>query len=265
MQLRVTDSRKMLGVWSAPSGSDKKHPEEVVVGKTTKWVDRLKNSHLQVHLAWKAYHFQLWPGICYGLSKLATPLHDVKSILHKLEFEMLSPLGVNQHMKTEWRKLAWEFGGIGLFNISIAQFISWLEVLLQHYGAGFTTSRKLQASIEATQLEEGCKGNPLNEDYHTLGRLATEEWVKAVWERASHDRFTITLNYPMQDPPWERESNLVEIFLENGKTGSELRSINKCRIFHQAIYLSCLSTAEGKKLDPIYFLPPQVNKRMSFH
>ncbi len=111
----------------------------------------------------------------------------------------------------------------------------------------------------------GCKGNPLNEDYHTLGRLATEGWVKAVWERALHYRFTITLDYPMQDPPWERDRNLVEIFLENGKTGSELCSINKCRISHQAIYLSCLSTAEGKNLDPIYLLPPQVNEKMSFH
>jgi hypothetical protein len=264
-QLRVTDSKKMLGVWSAPCGSDKKHLEEVVVGKTTKWIGRLKNSHMPVHLAWKAYHFQLWPGICYGLSTMATPLDEVRKILHKLEFEMLSPLGVNQHMKTEWRKLAREFGGIGLFDIPIEQFIGWLEVLLQHYGAGFTTSRKLQASIEATQLEVGCNGNPLNEDFHTLGRLATEGWVKAVWERALHYRFTITLDYPMQAPPRERDRNLVEIFLENGKKGNELRSINRCRISHQAMYLSCLSTAEGRNLDPTYLLPPKAIKRTSFY
>jgi hypothetical protein len=60
-QLHVTDSWKMLGVWSSPNGSDKKHLQEVVMGKTTKWVGRLKNSHLPVHLAWKAYCFQLWP------------------------------------------------------------------------------------------------------------------------------------------------------------------------------------------------------------
>jgi hypothetical protein len=71
---------------------------------------------------------------------LATPLQDVENILHKLEFEMLSAMGNNQHVKTEWRKLAREFGGIGLFNIPIEQFISWIEVLLQHYGADFTTS-----------------------------------------------------------------------------------------------------------------------------
>jgi hypothetical protein len=56
-QLCVMDSRKMLGVWSFPNGSDNKHLQEVVIKKTTKWVGKLKNSHLPVHLAWKAYRF----------------------------------------------------------------------------------------------------------------------------------------------------------------------------------------------------------------
>ena len=34
-QLRVADSWKMLGVWSLPNGSDKKHLQEEVIGKTT--------------------------------------------------------------------------------------------------------------------------------------------------------------------------------------------------------------------------------------
>ncbi len=178
---------------------------------------------------------------------------------------MLSALGVNQHVKTEWRKLAWEFGGIGLFNISIEQFISWMEVLLRHYGADFTTSRKLQASIKATQLEVGCRGNPLNADYGTLGQLAKDGWVKAVWERALHYQFTIMLDYPTQDPPHEWDRDLVEIFLECGKTGNKLRALNRCRISHQAKHLSCLSTANGRNLDPIYLHPPQVSKQLSFH
>jgi hypothetical protein len=76
-----------------------------------------------------------------------------------------------------------------------------LEVLLQHYGTNFITLQKLQALIEATQLEVGCRGNPLNKDYDTLRLLATDGWVKAVWERALHYRFKVTLDYPTQVPP----------------------------------------------------------------
>jgi hypothetical protein len=101
-----------------------------------------------------------------------------------------------------------------------------MEVLLQHYGAGFITSKKLQASLEAMQLKRGCSGNPLNKDYSTLGPLATEGWVKAVWERASHYAYNISLDYPTERPPRKGNRNLVMIFLESGKLGKELVSLN---------------------------------------
>jgi hypothetical protein len=63
LQLPVTEGRKMLGVQSLPTGLDTKHLQEVVLGKTSKWVGRLKNAHLPTYLAWKAYQFQLWPSI----------------------------------------------------------------------------------------------------------------------------------------------------------------------------------------------------------
>jgi hypothetical protein len=264
-QLLVTEGKKMLGVWSSPTGSDTKHLQEVVLGKMSKWVGRLKNAHLPVHLAWKAYRHQLWPSIRYGIGTLATSRKDIKDLLHKLEFEMLSYLGVNQHVKTEWRRLPREFGGIGLYNLSVEQFIAWMETLLQHYGAGFTTSKKLEASLEAMQLEIGCMGNPLDEDYATLGILATEGWVKAVWERASHYGYKVALDYPTEELPHSNDINLISLFLERGKTGNELISLNRCHITHQAKHLSCLSTADGKILDHIYLSPPNIKERLPFH
>jgi hypothetical protein len=57
----------------------------------------------------------------------------------------------------------------------------------------------------------------------------------------------------------------VEIFLEHGKTGNELCTLNRCRISHQAKHLSCLLTAKGRNIDRIYLLPSQVRERLSFH
>ena len=264
-QLPVTEGKKMLGVWSSPTGSDKKHLQEVILGKTSKWVGRLKNAQLPVHLAWKAYRYQLWPSIRYGLGTLATPRTDIEGLLHKLKFAMLSHLGVNQHVKTEWRRLPREFGGIGLYNLAVEQFIAWMEILLQHYGAGFTTSKKLRASLEALQLEIGCAGNPLSEEYAVLGLLATEGWVKAVWERASYYGYKVALDYPTERAPRTNDRSLMSIFLDRGKYGKELISLNRCRITHQAKYLSCISTADGKSLEDTYLSPPRTTERLSFH
>jgi hypothetical protein len=55
LQLPAMEEQKMLGVWSSPTGLDTKNLQEVVLGKTPKWVGRLKNAHLPTYLAWKAY------------------------------------------------------------------------------------------------------------------------------------------------------------------------------------------------------------------
>jgi hypothetical protein len=51
IQLPVSKPKKMLGVWSSPHGSDAKHLQEVVVGKTRTWVNCLWNANLLTHLA----------------------------------------------------------------------------------------------------------------------------------------------------------------------------------------------------------------------
>jgi hypothetical protein len=89
----------------------------------------------------------------------------MRSVLHSLKFEMLPLLGVNRHVKMEWRTIAQEFGGIGLPSLSIEQFISWAELILQHYGAKLTVSAKIKVSLQAVQLEVGCRGNPFDEDF----------------------------------------------------------------------------------------------------
>jgi hypothetical protein len=85
----------MLGVWSSPDGNDTTHLQEVVVKKAEKWVQRLKNVHLLTHLAWKTYHYQLWPGIQYRLAMLDNNTEALDPLLHNLEFKMLPFLGIN--------------------------------------------------------------------------------------------------------------------------------------------------------------------------
>jgi hypothetical protein len=118
----------------------------------------------------------------YGLSTLATETTSTQDILRKWEFELLSYLGVNKHVRTEWRTIPRELGGVGLWNFTAEQCKSWLEALLQHYGRETTIAKKMIASLEALQLEIGCAQNPLSASYILRGGLATTCWMKAIWE-----------------------------------------------------------------------------------
>jgi hypothetical protein len=185
------------------------------------------------------------------------------SLLHSLEFKILGSMGVNRHVKMEWRTLAREFGGIGLYSLTIEQFISWLEVILQHYCMGSTLSRKMHASLEALQLEVGCRGNPLNKDYGKQGGLATECWVKAVWERVWSYNFAVHLDYTTLTAPRENDQDLVVVFIEQDQKGCRLQSLNRCRIMHQLLHLSCILMKDGRQIDPLYLSPPKTGMRTS--
>jgi hypothetical protein len=173
-QTNIDEAKKMLGVWSTPSGNDTRHLEECIIAKTRTWMEQIKNSTLPTHLVWRVYRYQLWPRLRYGLGTLATRNAATSSLLHGLEFEMVSSMGVNKHVKVEWRTIAREFRGIGHFSLPVEQFICWLEMILQHCQAGCTVSSKLRATLEALQLELGCRGNPMNKNFSLQGRLTTD-------------------------------------------------------------------------------------------
>ncbi len=64
-------------------------------------------------------------------------------------------------------------------------------MLVQHFEAKTTLAKKFTATLEAMQLEIGCIGNPLLENYDNLGVLVAACWAKSFWERLHFYRFTI--------------------------------------------------------------------------
>jgi hypothetical protein len=85
-----------------------------------------------------------------------------------------------------------------------------------------------------------------------------------VWECASHYGYDISLDYPTERPPHKGNRNLVTIFQERGKLGKELVSLHQCHISHQAKHPSCISTAEGEHLDPVYLSSLLIKECLSF-
>ena len=262
-QLKTNESRKMLGVWSNPRGIDDKHIEEIVLGKSKNFLNKVKNAHLPTFLVWKAYRSSVIPGLRYGLSTLATSLQETQDVLSQCDFELLSYLGVNNRVRRVWRTIPREFGGIGLWNFTTEQCISWMEALLQHYGTNTTISKKLHASLEALQLEIGSADNPLLADFDQRGCLATSCWMKAVWERLHFYKITLNLKYNHIPLPRERDMEIVELISQYETSKKIKLSLNRCRIKHQALFLSCLATYDGTRINQAYLQPPQREEQLS--
>ena len=52
--------------------------------------------------------------------------------------------------------------------------------------------------------------------------------------------------------------------MDGGQRFRALNGLNLCRLAHKAIYFSCILTAEGTHIDPLFLQPPTEKERFSF-
>jgi hypothetical protein len=63
--------------------------------------------------------------------------------------------------------------------------------------------------------------------------------------------------------PRENDQDLVDVFIEQDQKGCRLQSLNRCRITHQLLHLSCILAADGRQIDPSYLSPPKTGMQTS--
>ena len=224
----------------------------------------MKNGHLSSHVAWIAYRLQLWPGIRYGLGTLTNDIEEANNLLSETEAKTLNTLGVVRMATTGLRRLHTTFGGFGLYNLATEQLISRVNLLLQHYHTPLTLSRKLDASIRYLQLQFGSSQNPLTLDYEKWGYLAPLSWGKMLWGSLQHFNVDIYMRYDPILSPREHDELVMNIIMATGMSKAWKASMNRCRGYLGVMFLSDMSTADGKYLEQFTFDPKENSTRSSY-
>ncbi len=245
LQGAVLVTEKALGIWSSIDGNNEAHVEHNVTKQVEKWINRMRNGHLPTKLGWIAYDFKLWAGVRYRLAVLATPLLILAGVLKKQNFRLLLFLGVNHNVKREWQTIHRAFGSIGLFSFAIEEMIGMINMFVQHFEASTMLAKKFTAMLEALQLEIGCIGNPLLENYNDLGALAMVCWAKSFWEQLRFYQFSIHMKYTTLHLPRRNDALIVTMLQRAGYTGDKLIALNRCRIANKMLFLSDITTACG--------------------
>ncbi len=139
-------------------------------------------------------------------------------------------------------------------------------MFVQHFKAGTMLAKKFTATLEALQMEIGCIGNPLLENYDDLGGLAMACWAKSFWERLHFYRFSIHMEYPTLNLPRRNNALIVTILQRASYSGDKLISLNQCRIANRMLFLLDITTACGGYVDCNLLGPrtPWLGKRSSF-
>lgn len=240
-----THAVKTLGVLTEPCGG---HATQLISirDKTNSWMQNMKNGHLPASHVWLSYLHQLRPGILYGLGTLSNDMESACRCLSDTEYQLLPLLGVNRNIKRGWRTLHQTFGGIGLMDLPVEQFICRINLLQQHYGTPSGLGHKLSASIHWLQLQLGTAGSPFNLPYVKHSNLAPISWTKCLWELL--DKYDVGLHLEYDSLPIQRDGDMeVMVFLDRFLSNSCLRaSVNRCRCYLNVMFLSDVVTLDGR-------------------
>ena len=185
-RLKSSEAVENLGLFSRPDGNNLPHIQQLQ-GRVSEWTTLVKQGHLPTRSVWASYTHQLWSGLKYGLGASSAPLAQLDSALGTADFYLLSKLGVMRSIKTPVRYIPSYFGGMGLFSITTETTSATINSFLQHYGTETPLGITLHAAlVEYLQVEIGVRGCPLTYDFGIWGELATDSWVKSLWEKSGH-------------------------------------------------------------------------------
>jgi hypothetical protein len=260
-----TDAIKSLGVFTCPSGGHQTHLD-MLCGKVKQWCSRISNGHLPASQVMMSYHFQLWPSLRYGLGALTNDWESALSCLEQTDFVILPLLGVNRNLNKSLCQLHYTFGGIGLFNLAVEQHICRVNLFCQHYGSQSIVGKKLMTSLHWLQLQIGCEGCPLLEDFATWGRLAPTSWIHSFWE--SLHQYPCSMDIQYEGVPLQRAGDITLMGLAHtyGLSGDSLLSFNCCRCYGNLLFLSDIVNASGTGVDSRFLVDGfrPLESRLSF-
>ena len=87
-------------------------------------------------------------------------------------------------------------------------------------------------------------------DFTIWGVLATDSWIKALWEKIHTFQVEINMDYKKIQRPRANDICLMQRLVDDGIRGEQLVAFNRVRKYQEAIFLSCITSANGKMIDP---------------
>jgi hypothetical protein len=264
----ASEGTTVVGVVQTLNGKMKPQVD-VLIDKAEVWATNIRNGWLNRRLAWTGLRTMIWPSLEYPLQICSMTEAQGDDIIRKLYKAMLPALGLNRKFAMIWRHAPRMFQGVDLPHPYHGQGHAQIRSF-QQSGLGTEINGKLlRTTREQAQLEIGTSQPVLQENFADWGHLLTANcWIGSLWE--FNYKYGITLEEDTMKAPEPQRQNdayLMELiaerytFVHNRNVKKEVhnwqeewRAINRCRLFLQVMFLSDITSGDGKRIRKEYLL-----------
>ncbi len=137
-----------------------------------------------------------------------------------------------------------------MLHLPTEQLISRLNTLQQHYRTTTAIGNKLTCSLHWLQLQLGTRDNPLLLHYPTWNALTCRTWWVELWHSLHESNVTLALQYDATPLQRHQDITVMQLMTDNGVSGNDLASVNRCRNHLNVLFLSDIATADGRHIAP---------------
>lgn len=244
------EAHKTLGHYKEPAGTQ--HSQFLNLKRksdtSTEFLWKCQLTHLE---AWTYYYACYLPSIGYPLSCSSLSRKQLDRIQLRAMSILVAKCGYNRNTKKAILYGPMEYGGASFRPLYVQQGVGQVTSFLRHWRQKSTTGSLLRCALAWTQMTAGTSYSIFQNVHAVLPHLESK-WL------ASIRLFLATIDATMvlddsSIPPLQRVHDfyLMDAILESRQfTPAQVRRLNFCRLYLQAVTVSDLTTAEGICLDP---------------
>jgi hypothetical protein len=233
-RLDIHEARETLGVFIAMDGNQQAHQFLELLGKAHLWADKVRTGHFTPAEAWYSLQFCILKSLEYPLMATSLSKKQCDDIMKPIRAAALPALKINRHLSLVVVHGPQRYQGLGIPDLWTVQGILKLWIAIQHGDAPTITGNQLRASMELHTLEIGLPGHLLTHSFAQLGHLATNSWLKQLWEFCSESNIQVTSTTPQLTLARTNDEFLMKQFAAQGYRGKDLFNLNLCRLYCHA-------------------------------
>jgi hypothetical protein len=210
----------------------------------TKWADAMRSGRISRQEAWIAITSTIWKSLLYPLS--ATNLSKVKceQIMAPILKYGLPAIGVCRNFPRSMVFAPIKYTGLGFQHLHTMQEIARLKEIIQHTFRRTITGQLYRTSMELLYIEIGSTRDLHKLSFSTMSSLTTDSLVKSSWYFLNQNG--IQLRHDISMPPQRvNDKPIMEYWIDEDIPIDILQSLNRCRLFLHAFYVSDIADGFG--------------------
>ena len=242
-------AHKTLGHYKEPAGTQSGQYKKLWE-KSDDITNFLWKCTLEPSGAWTFYYACYLPSVGYPLSCSSLTYAQCDRIQRKAMQIIVPKCGYNRHTKREIIYGPMLYGGASFRHLYMEQGVAQVTTFLRHWRQQLTPGKLLKSVLAWHQLSLGISYPLLSRVHESLPHFESK-WLASMRIFLAEINATIEVDEPGIPPKQrERDEYLMDMILESGQfTNLEIRRLNYCRLFLQAVTLSDITDTSGEQLD----------------